>query len=236
MPYKFTPLEPIQYHEFDFKRFIEDTIHNSVLQQITFVEEWKACWLYVLLEEDKYVKKCIKMRPDTNPLLEKINDNPQLWGMENEIFVYEMNSLHGDTFLFHFDVNKMKNFTLTYRLNKITLSPSEFFLDDSTTYIPSKANDNRLPFFARMFGIPQPFIVADGNKRIMAKMQSGEKRFTGYEFTPKLVAHSFFSHLEYLFYKLIEEMNTLATMVINNVPSDLMKRYSFVFRQSKGNV
>ncbi|THD14662.1 hypothetical protein CI793_14450 [Anoxybacillus ayderensis] len=58
------------------------------------------------------------MRPDTNPLLEKINANPQLRGMENEIFVYEMNSLHGDTFLFHFDVNKMRNFTLTYRLTK----------------------------------------------------------------------------------------------------------------------
>ncbi|GLH64516.1 hypothetical protein PG301_23550 [Parageobacillus sp. G301] len=107
---------------------------------------------------------------------------------------------------------------MVHNLNKITLSPSEFFLDDETIYNAGKVNDNRLPFFARMFAVPHPFIVFDGNKRIMAKIKNGEKSFTGYEFPPQLVANSFFSDLEGWFYALLAEMNTFLIMIVKNVP------------------
>ncbi|QSB49679.1 hypothetical protein [Parageobacillus toebii] len=77
MPYKFTPSEPIQYHEFNFKRFIEYSVHNSVLQQLPFVQEWKIRWLHILFEQDKYVKEYIKEHPGTNPLLGRVKANPK---------------------------------------------------------------------------------------------------------------------------------------------------------------
>ncbi len=41
MAYRFTAIEPIRYHEFDYKRFLNFAILNLQLRELPFIKEWR---------------------------------------------------------------------------------------------------------------------------------------------------------------------------------------------------
>lgn len=230
MAYRFTPAEPIQYHQFDFEKFLNYSILNSSLRELPFIQEWKNQWNLILKHQDDYIKHYIENHPDTNPMWERAKANPKQFENRNEMFIYEFNANNGDTYYFHYDVEKMKRLAANNQLNKVTLNRSQFFLDKETIYEESRANNNSLPFFAPVFAVREQYVVVDGNKRVMAKIKKGEHTFTGYVFTPQQVIESYFFQLDGWFYVLLAEMVGFLKSIFFKEPYSEIKNQSIIFQ------
>lgn len=228
MAYRFTAIEPIRYHEFDYKRFLNFAILNLQLRELPFIKEWRDKWNLILKYYDDDVKKYIEEHPGTNPIQERLKANPKQFKKRNEMFVHEFNSIDGGTYYFHYDVEKMKRLVKANKVKKVTLDCSQFFLDKETIYEKSRVSNNELPYFAPVFAVPQQYIVVDGNKRIMAKLKNGQRTFTGYAFTPQQVIESFFFELDGWFYRLLAEISDFSKMLFFKIPHSEIKKHSII--------
>src|SRR5699024_2960322 len=115
--------------------------------------------------------------------------------------------------------------------SKLTLEINEFYIDPETNYGDINMQDHRLPYFTQMFTIDKPYIIIDGNKRVMARLEKGIKKFDGYEITPDIVTQCFFTGLEMWFYTLLYEIKLFTILIMEGKTSDEIKRNSNAFRQ-----
>ncbi len=235
MAFIFTPSEPIKYCQFSYEKFLDYVIENSNFMGLSFIDEWKRIWIRKLQKEDKDVIKLIKRLEHTNPLLIRAKEFPEQFKERNEMFLYEYKSGHGEDFYFHFDIESVKYYFNKIEPPKITLNSNEFYVDPETKFSEANLQDRRLPFFAQMFTIEKPYIVIDGNKRVMARLDKGMSNFMGYEATPDIVSQSFFTSLEKMFYLLLYEAKLFSIMMFEGRTSDEIKRYSIPFRYSNSN-
>ncbi|MDL0420686.1 hypothetical protein [Heyndrickxia ginsengihumi] len=231
MAYMFTPSEPIQYCEFNYSEFLDYAIDKSDFRKLPFINQWKQYWAEKLELEDDAVKEFIKQHPNTNPLLMRAKEFPEQFKERNEMFLYLYRSEHGEDYYFHFDIEKVKYYVNLQEPPKLTLKSNEFHIDSDTEFSDVNFQDQRLPFFAQMFTIDKPYIVIDGNKRIMARINKGIRSFEGYEITPDIVMNSFFTGLEMWFYTLLYEIKLFSILMYEGKSSEEIKRYSNAFRK-----
>lgn len=230
MAFVFTPAEPIKYRKFSYKKFLDYVVKKSTLRSLPFINEWRIHWLSLLQKEDRVVKDFIKKHSHTNPLLMRAKQYPEQFKDRNEMFLFVYQSGHGEDFNFHFDVEKMHYFLKSNEPSKITLESNDFYIDPDTNYTEFSLKDNRLPYFTPMFTLDKPYITIDGNKRIMAKLDNGIKKFEGYEITPEIVSQCFFTGLETWFYTLLYEIQLFTILMAEGRTSGEIKKYSNVFR------
>ncbi|MFC5541422.1 hypothetical protein ACFPOH_06465 [Ureibacillus suwonensis] len=228
MAYRFTAIEPIRYHEFDYEKFLNFSIANSQLGELPFRKEWKDKWLSILTKYDDDVKKYIESHSDTNPMLERAKANPKQFKKRNEMFLYEFTSPNAGSFYFHFDVEKIKRLAEKNRLHKVTLNRFQFYLDKDTPYEKSRIINSSLPIFAPIFAVPQQYVAVDGNKRIMAKLINGERKFSGLALDPQQAVECFFFDLDAWFYRLLREMSSFSKLIYLKIPFSEIKNQSFV--------
>ena len=229
MAFIFTPSETIKYSQFSYENFLEHVVQNSDLKELSFIGEWKKYWNEKLHKEDEANRKYIERHSDTNPLIERAKKDPQQYKDRNEMYLYEYSSNHGENFYFHFDIEKVNHFIARYAFKKVTISKESFYIDPDTRYSQVSLDDSRLPFFARMFTIDKTYIVIDGNKRIMSRIEKGIHKFEGYKIPPNFVMKSFFTDLEEWFYTLLYEIEFFSQLMFDGKTSDEIKKYSNAF-------
>lgn len=76
--------------------------------------------------------------------------------------------------------------------------------------------DERFPYFVRLFGIKDSFICVDGNKRVKAMAERGDQDFRGYVFYPEHVERAFFGPQDYYFYIFMYELNLMYGKMMEN--------------------
>lgn len=229
MAFIFTPSEPIKYTKFNYEKFIDYVVGNSTLSSLLFIDEWKKFWITKLQKEDATIKEYIKEYSHTNPLLMRAKQFPEQFQDRNEMFLFVYRSGHGEDFNFHFDIEKVNDFISSKKPSKFTLESNGFYIDPDTNYDNVNLQDHRLPYFTQMFTIDKPYIIIDGNKRVMARLEKGIERFEGYEITPDIASQCFFTELEKWFYALLYEVNLFSILIYEGKTSEEIKRNSNAF-------
>lgn len=206
MPLKFTPATPMEYVPFDFEGHI-DASCSEKFGHYSFYNEWKQHWVNVFNKLDAGVKTYIERHPGSNPVMERLKGFPLYPLARYEVYYYELITDHG-TFTFHFNVEAMDAFKGKLGVPLEMINEKDLYIDPQTPYYERKLQDKRLPFFVRIAGAKESFICADGNKRIKARMENGERRFRGYVFYADHInrLRLFFSELEFQFYIFLFEV------------------------------
>ncbi|OUB44284.1 hypothetical protein [Bacillus thuringiensis] len=183
MPAFFTPTQPMKKIEFDFEGYLNHI--GEHIGSVSFFPEWKKYWLEIFLEQEEELDEYMKNFPGSNPILQRLKHYPEitLSNEKYEMFQFEHETDYG-TYALHFDVERVKHFLSSNSMQTETIQLKHLYIDPETPVLHEKLQDNREPYFVRMYGIPQAYICMDGNKRMQARMQEGETSFTGYVFTP----------------------------------------------------
>jgi len=220
MPHYFTPYTSLTLTNFDYDKFFDSI--KTIFGHLSFYNDWCSFWNKVFSEMDNQTKEYMNKYPNSNPILQRVKYNSEIYSYE--MYNYEQIT-EGGAFYFHFDVEKMKNYIKHYSLPVETLSINSVHIDPETPVISEFADNDDLPFFVRMFGIEKPFICADGNKRIKAKMEKGQRQFKGYIFDDKTIINMFFGvpdEYYYMFFREMELMNRVEKQV-NSKEQDILE-------------
>jgi len=209
MPSKITDTTTVEYVPFNFEGYIDSL--KEYFGQYRFFDKWKRYWLDIFLELDEEVKTYITTFPNSNPIKQRISK-------AYEMFQVDHVTDYG-TFTFHFDVEEMHTIKEKLKVPIGVIKRTDFYIDPDTPYMKEKLDDQRLPYFVRMAGIKESFIVADGNKRVRARIEQGERDFRGYIFWPEHAQRIFFGPLELYFYLFLYEMNYMHASMTEN-PSE----------------
>ena len=196
MPAYFTAYTPLQVTDFDYEAFFES--FEDHFAHLSFYREWKEYWMDIFNEIDKLLLDYMREFPNSNPVLQRLKHGVVPYANDYEMYVYTQPTAGGNFYL-HFDVEKMKHFQKEQRLEKMTLSADDLYVDPTTPVVKEQEKDESLPFFVRMYGTPKPFICVDGNKRIQARLSKGQNTFKGYLFGDKDVMDMFFGSDLYYF-------------------------------------
>lgn len=212
MPASFTPTQPMKKIEFDFEGYLNYI--GEHIGGLSFFSEWKKYWLETFLEQEEALDEYMKKFPDSNPILQRLKHYPEfaLSNENYEMFQFEHVTDYG-TFVLHFDVERVRHFLSSNFVQTETIQLKDLYIDPETPVIREKLQDNREPYFVRMYGTPQAYICIDGNKRIQAKIQEGETSFTGYVFTPEHHEILFFGLTEVYYYILNYEADMILRLM-----------------------
>jgi hypothetical protein len=206
MPAIFTPTTPVTYVPFDFEGYTNSL--NVHFGHYSFFEAWAQFWIRMFLESDEQIKDYIKRFPHSNPVIQRFSQHPSIDLDLYEVFQVEHITDYG-TYIFHFDVAAMNRIKEEWNVPIEVIKRSTLHIDPKTPHIEEKLEDERLPYFVRMFGIEKLFICADGNKRVRARMEQGDTEFKGYIFYPEHVERIFFGPQDYYFYMFLYEANLM---------------------------
>ncbi|KMY41492.1 hypothetical protein [Peribacillus loiseleuriae] len=206
MPVTFTPTTPIQYVEFDFEGYFDSL--DELFGHLSFFSQWKQFWLTTFLKLDKEVKVYMEKFPNSNPIIQRIKHQTLIPDERYEMFEFEHITDFG-SYYFHFDIEKMKEIKNRNLLSTERVHLNYLYVDPTTPIIKNKLQDQRLPFFVRMFGVEKSFICADGNKRIRTRMEEGQTEFEGYVFYPQDLEEAFFGPLDFFYYIHLYEMELM---------------------------
>ncbi|MBZ5752752.1 hypothetical protein [Metabacillus rhizolycopersici] len=206
MPVTFTPTTPVQYVEFDFERYFDSL--EKLFGHLSFFSKWKQFWLTTFLNLDKEVKDYIKKFPDSNPIMQRIKNQMLIPDKDFEMFTFEHITDFGSYYL-HFDIEKMKEIKNRNLLSIERVNLNHLYIDPTTLVIKDKLEDQRFPFFVRIFGVEKAFICADGNKRIRARLEEGQTEFKGYVFYPQDLEEVFFGPFDFFYYMHLYEMELM---------------------------
>lgn len=205
MPFKFTGNTPMEYVPFDFEGYIDDSC-KELFGHYSFYEKWRQYWIGIFHEHDESVKAYIKKFPNSNPIMERIKHYPSLQSNRYEMYQAEHITDFG-IFTFHFDVEAMHALKGRLGVPIETINREDLYMDPDTPFYKRKIEDKRLPYFVRIYGVEDPFVCADGNKRMKARIENGNRRFQGYVFYPEHVERIFFSRLDFYFYIFLREVD-----------------------------
>ncbi|TYS59523.1 hypothetical protein FZC76_22085 [Sutcliffiella horikoshii] len=213
MPSKFSPTTPVEYVPFDFGGYFDSM--KEYFGEYTFFEKWKRYWMEIFHEQDEKLKRYIKMFPNTNPIMQRAAQHPSLMLKDYEMFQVDHITDYG-TYCFHFDVEAMHTIKDAQQVPVDVIRRSDIYIDPDTPHIKEKLEDERLPYFVRMAGIKDSFICADGNKRVRARIERGDKDFKGYTFWPEHAERIFFSPMDFYFYIFLYEVNAMYNKMMEN--------------------
>lgn len=104
MPMKFTPTTPVTYVPFDFEGFTKSL--SATFDRYSFFEEWRQYWMKTFLECDDQIKDYIKRFPGSNPVIQRLSQQPIVDLDRYEVFQAEHITDFG-TFTYHFDIPAM---------------------------------------------------------------------------------------------------------------------------------
>ncbi|MGG0717606.1 hypothetical protein ABE096_08395 [Robertmurraya massiliosenegalensis] len=148
-------------------------------------------------------------------MIDLVSQHPELGLEDYEVFQYAFITGFG-TFTFHFDVPAMNHLKGELGVPIEIIPGSELRIDPETPFIKEKLEDERLPYFVRMFGLKDAFICADGNKRTKARMERGDTEFRGYVFYAEHAERFFFFPQEFYFYKFLLEVTRMNAQMKEN--------------------
>jgi hypothetical protein len=204
MPVLFTPTTPVTYVPFDFEGYVSSL--GTYFGHFSFFEGWKGYWIEMFLELDGQIKDYIKRFPHSNPVIQRLSQHPFTGLDRYEVFQAEHITDFG-TFTYHFDIPAMNHLKEELGVPIEVIKGSDLRIDPKTPLVEGKLEDERLPYFVRIFGIKDAFICADGNKRVKARIERGDTEFRGYVFYPEHVERIFFGPQDYCFYIFMYELN-----------------------------
>ena len=230
MPISFTPDTPIIMTEFNFEGLLES--QAKYLGRFSFFPEWKKYWLNIFLEKEDEVKGYIRKFPDSNPILQRIKHYPSASPLNYEMYSFKHTTDFG-VFNLHFDIESMKHFQTSNRMNIEEIHISNLYVNPDTPLLKNKIQDKRIPYFIRMYGMEKFFVCADGNKRIQARMKNGETSFEGYVFNPEHYEVMFFESIDMYYYFLMYELNTLFILVQEGYKEKEIYESTQMFFQSR---
>lgn len=200
MPIKFTATELPIKTEFDFEGYLVN-IHKHI-KPLFFSDQWVGFWNQNLKHYD------LELHNQVDAGYSPVAARRAETGITRDYEVYSFEYLtdHG-VYNYQFDIESVKSMVESYPIEAIKLG--EVYVDPETEYIAEKLNHDELPIFVRFYGVSQPFVCIDGNKRLMARIHNGQEEFKAHIIYENQLNGIFFTTLDLLFYLLHAELEYL---------------------------
>ncbi|MGN7324918.1 hypothetical protein ACTHPT_14710 [Bacillus altitudinis] len=197
------------YYKFDFRAYLESPPIKSHLESLTFYKFWVDYWCGIFIKHDRKIEEYARQKSNTTP----IDEASKLRNSDVESFRFDFKTSVG-TYRYYYDVDLINQLVQQKKLVSEEVDLKDVYVDSSTTFLPSKINDNRPPIIILNPAVPTPLLCVDGNKRIMAQRRINKiKSVKAVVIPPEFCQYFFFTSLDHAFYYAHFEIEMIARLL-----------------------